>query len=163
MWLNALLFQVGWFVCVLERGLLALAATALILGMHLFRHREQPREWLCIAVIAFIGVLQDFLLIQLNVLQFDGQPVPPLWLVAIWLLFASTLNHSLKWLQQRWWLAALLGAISGPLSYLAGERLGALTLNKELLPVLGIAWGMCLPMLFAVLELLKEPKPSCNA
>ena len=37
--------------------------------------------------------------------------------------FATTLNHSLAWSARPWWLSSLLGALAGPLSYLAGARL----------------------------------------
>ncbi len=38
---------------------------------------------------------------------------PPPWILALWALFASTLNASLGWLQDRLLLAAVLGALSG--------------------------------------------------
>ena len=59
MWLNAVLFQLGWFVCVLERGVLAVAAAALIVGIHLYRQRNQRWEWTAIAIISLIGIAQD--------------------------------------------------------------------------------------------------------
>lgn len=163
MWLNAVLFQLGWFVCVLERGVLAVAAAALIVGIHLYRQRNQRWEWTAIAVISLIGIAQDTALIQLGVLQFDGSALPPAWMFAMWVLFATTLNHSLSWLQQRWWLAVLLGAISGPLSYLAGERLGALSVNRDLLPILSVTWAVSMPLLMQIVQRMKEPMPSCNA
>lgn len=162
MWLNAALFQFGWFVCVLERSVLAVTTAALIVGIHLYRQRHQRWEWSAIAIISLIGIAQDTALIQLGVLQFDGGALPPVWLFAMWVLFATTLNHSLSWLQQRWWLAALLGAIGGPLSYLAGERLGALNVNRDLLPILSITWAMSMPLLMQIVQRMKEPMPICN-
>ena len=49
----------------------------------------------------------------------------PHWIVAMWVLFASTLNVSLRWLRGRWALATLLGAVAGPLAYYGGAGLGA--------------------------------------
>jgi hypothetical protein len=43
--------------------------------------------------------------------------------------------------------AALFGAVGGPVAFVAGERLGAVTLARPLAPsllVLGLAWGVAL-------------------
>lgn len=162
MWVNAILFQIGWFVCVFERSTVALVTAALILLTHLAINRQQRWEWFAIPLLASVGLIQDFILAQMNVLQFSTGQLPPLWLVGVWLMFVTTLNHSLKWLQQRWLLAAVLGAICGPLSYLAGERLGAVTLNQELIPVMAATWAVSLPLLLALLQLMRGPTPSCN-
>ena len=60
-------------------------------------------------------------------------PLPmlaPAWILALWALFAIALREPLRWLHGRWPLAALLGALGGPLSYAGAERLGACTLNR---------------------------------
>ena len=163
MWRNVLLFQSGWCLCVMERGPLALAATPLLLLLHAYWTRGERFEWRVIAAVTLIGVIQDFTLIQLGVLQVSTQPWPPLWLVAIWLLFATTLNQSLRWLQHRYLLAAILGAIAGPLSYLAGERLGALQIDHDLLPVLSFTWGVTLPCFMVLNSLLRERNPTWHA
>lgn len=163
MWINAVLFQLGWFACVLERGIIAVALTLLILFAHGWLQKPSRGEWRAIGLIAGIGTVQDVILMQLDVMRFDTHPWPPLWLVCLWLLFATTLNHSLRWLSQRWLLAAALGAIAGPLSYLAGERLGALSLNHAMLPLLAFAWALGLPLFYYLLHQLKEPLPSCHA
>ena len=50
----------------------------------------------------------------------------PYWMVALWGAFATTLNHSLRWLTRRPVFAALFGAVGGPIAYSAGVQLGAL-------------------------------------
>ena len=65
----------------------------------------------------------------------------PSWILALWLGFALTVNHSLGWLQEKPWLAALLAALFAPVSYLAGERLGAVTVaNPSGLLLVSVAW-----------------------
>jgi hypothetical protein len=70
----------------------------------------------------------------------------------MWLLFGTTLSESLSWLQGRWVLAAIAGAVGGPLSYLAGENLGAIELAAptNALLMLGLGWGVMMPLLAAV-------------
>ncbi len=150
MLLNAALFQAGWLLCVLERGPLALIATALILAVHGRWVCQNPREWWLILGLGAFGTALDFLLLQAGVFRFEGHDFPPFWLTAMWLLFASTLNHSLRWLQARWWLAALCGAIAAPLSYMAGARLGALEIDTARLPLLALAWALLLPLVYHI-------------
>jgi hypothetical protein len=88
----------------------------------------------------------------IGLLSFTGQLVLgiPLWLVVLWLLFSGTLFHSLAFLQQRLLLAAILGAAAGPLSYLAGMRLGAATSTHDAWTValaMAPAWALLLPAL----------------
>lgn len=159
MLLNALLFQAGWLVCVMERGRMALAITALILLVHHVRVMRNRREWLFIAAFSAWGLLQDGLLIQAGILRIDGYSLPPPWLLGLWLLFASTLNHSLSWLQNRPWQAAVAGGLGAPLSYLAGARLDALTLDPFHLPLLALLWAAILPLaFFCNTRLLANPK-----
>ncbi|MEO8780117.1 MAG: DUF2878 family protein, partial [Rhodanobacter sp.] len=50
----------------------------------------------------------------------DG--MAPAWILALWMTFALTFTQSLRYLQTRLWLAALLGLIGGPLAYLGAAR-----------------------------------------
>ena len=74
----------------------------------------------------------------------------------LWALFASTLNISLNWLKKYTLLAYLLGAVSGPLCYWAGERLGALHLvNFNMAMVyLAVGWAIAVPLLLKVASTL---------
>jgi hypothetical protein len=47
-------------------------------------------------------------------------------MLCLWIAFATTLGHSLRWLMNRPVAAAAAGAVGGPLAYLAAGRLGAL-------------------------------------
>jgi Protein of unknown function (DUF2878) len=54
-------------------------------------------------------------------------------------------------------LQALLGAICGPLSYVAGEALGAAQIAEPRLwsiGVIGMAWAMALPLMFVMADAL---------
>ena len=68
--------------------------------------------------------------------------------MGVWTTFATLPNHSLAWHKKRLGLAALLGAVGGPLAYWAGVRLGAATFNWPLLPsllLLAAIWGILMP------------------
>ncbi|MGK0500552.1 MAG: hypothetical protein ACJAYG_002205 [Oceanicoccus sp.] len=157
--LNALLFQLGWFACVLGGDYIALPFLLVALYLHSRFFIQQKAEWQFIAAVALVGLLLDNLLAISGVMQFSqaGLPYMPLWLFCLWGLFAITLNHSLVWLKQRLWLAALLGGVSGSLSYFAGSRLtGVILLDPawQSIIVIGLCWSLILPLLMLLLRRL---------
>jgi Protein of unknown function (DUF2878) len=155
--INFVLFQAGWFACILAaahgRPLLASGAVAAVVAWHLHSAARPGREArLVLAVIAVGLVLETAVLSQGVVRYFSGQPfsaLPPHWILALWALFATTLNVTMRWLKGRWWLAALLGAIAAPLSFAAGVRLGAGEFidTTHALVLIGAAWAVAMPLL----------------
>jgi len=155
--LNVAMFQAGWFACVLSAAggkpwlgpLVVLAALAL----HLALASRPWRELRLVLSAAALGILIDSLLLATGWLEYpNGFWLPgfaPYWIVGMWALLATTVNVSLSWLHSRPVLAALLGAAGGPLSYLAGEKLGGTTLSEPLhaLLALAIAWAAAMPIL----------------
>lgn len=77
-------------------------------------------------------------------------PFSPPWMVLLWMNFAATLDFSLKGLQGRYLLSAVLGSIGGPAAYYSGAKLGAMTTIPETgdLLVLSAAWAVAVPALF---------------
>jgi hypothetical protein len=72
----------------------------------------------------------------------------PLWITALWLMFATQLNGSLRFLQKRYLLALVAGAFGGPLAYFAGERIGAVEVLPDDVPatlILGVIWAVAVP------------------
>lgn len=101
---------------------------------------------------ATIGYLFDSLQVLIGVMAFPvhvalGWP-SPIWMIALWINLAATLNLSLKWLQGKLLLAAILGAIGGPATYYAGSRLGAVELFGPVsLLALSLQWVIAMPLL----------------
>ena len=150
---NYLLFQLGWFACVLGGNRIALATTVVILAVHLLWVGSWAREKQLLAVTFFLGCAIDSFLGNMDILQFhpdnDGR-ILPLWLACLWLIFATTLRHSLDWTRTHRLYGAALGIIGGPLSYYAGAQLSNVTLAQPLwqtLLLLGAIWAITIPML----------------
>ena len=154
---NFVLFQAGWLACVLgaahgyvREGALAAAA---VVAWHVWRSPRPAREAVLAAGAALLGFAFETALVQAGWVRFQAGVVlegaAPYWMVALWALFATTLNESLRWLQTRLWAAALFGGIGGPLAYYAGARLGALELVQPsaLLAALALAWALATPLL----------------
>ncbi|MGV8918740.1 MAG: DUF2878 domain-containing protein [Pseudomonas sp.] len=154
--LNAVLFQLGWFACVMGGTSLWLLVALGVLAVHLLWTSSWRSEGDLIISVTLIGTLLDSLLLACNVFEFAaGGPVIPLWLVVLWALLATTLNHCLAWTAKPWWRASLLGAICGPLSYYAGSQMSGVRLPLGLWPsmvMLGAIWAMLFPLLMYVAD-----------
>jgi hypothetical protein len=92
------------------------------------------------------GVVVDTSLVQLNVLQFSGGNLLPLWFVLLWAVFALAAVEFMAKVLTKPWLAALLGASGGPLSYWGGAALsgGAMQFPLPLYSavVLIVVWAL---------------------
>jgi len=153
--INIIAFKIGWISAVLggANGM-ALAGTAVVfvaIGVHLFLVEEPSRELVLIVLVGLIGLCSDSILVAAGWLTYTNGTIvagfAPYWIVAMWMLFATTLNVTFRWLQRRLLLAAAIGAISGPASYYAGSKLGAVELT-EFMPAivgLGVAWMLLFP------------------
>jgi len=155
--INAVMFQLTWLICVQGKSIWAVLVTLLALLLHWRYAVTNPREWqLWLAVFA-VGFGVDTALIAGGVLQFaDAALTPPLWLSCLWLVFATTLLHSLSFLQRSLLLAAGLGAIGGPLAYYAGTQFAGIGLGLvssaghgpwAALLVLAVCWSLVTPLL----------------
>jgi hypothetical protein len=157
--LNVALFQAGWLACVLAaaHGLpwAGIAAAAAVVTWHALHARRAAEELKLVALAVAVGALCDSALAASGWIEFAPQAaaegLAPWWILAMWALFGTTLNVSLAWLRSRLPLAALLGAMSGPLAYWAGARLGALELRQPAaaLGALALVWAASLPGLLA--------------
>ncbi len=155
--LNIVLFQAGWFACVLSAAhgvpwLGALAAGAVV-AWHLARAAEPGPELALVALAGVLGASFETLLVQIGWLRFESGVViagtAPYWMVALWAIFATTLNVSLRWLRTRPGVAALLGATGGPVAYYSGARLGALDFaaTGAALAAIALGWAALTPLL----------------
>ncbi|MEJ2685897.1 MAG: DUF2878 domain-containing protein [Gammaproteobacteria bacterium] len=153
---NIALFQVGWFACVLGAanglGWAGSIAALTVAGLHLgFAHRPRLEMRLLLTAVV-LGFAWDSFIAAAGLIAFKGgltQTFAPQWIAALWLVFATTLNVSLRWLRQRQWLSALFGAVGAPLAYYAGARLGALSIPD---PAIGLGaealgWALLMPLL----------------
>lgn len=160
---NFVLFQAGWFACVLSAAQgqpwIGTVAAAVIVAWHVLRAAQPQTELTLIASVVILGAIWDSLLVMLGWISYSSGTLiagtAPHWILALWALFATSLNLSMRWLNQRLLLAAMLGAITGPLSYWAAERLGAANFVEPLHIVLALAagWALIMPGLMLLSRL----------
>jgi hypothetical protein len=159
---NFIAFQVGWFSCVLGaangRPELGLLAAGVNVSLHLFYCGRPWLEASLIMAAVLMGLVLDSILVSAGWLHYEtGMFMPslaPYWILAMWALFASTLNVSMRWMHGRPVLAIVMGAVGGPLSYLAGERLGAVEFAQGPWPfiALAIGWAVAMPLLASLAQ-----------
>ncbi|MFO1422468.1 MAG: DUF2878 domain-containing protein [Candidatus Competibacteraceae bacterium] len=160
MLLNLIAFQIGWFACVLggARGWpwLGVLVTATAIILHLYQAARPRTEAMLIGLSGLLGFVADSLLTGMGLLRFpSGQFHPdlaPYWMVAMWMLFATTFNVALGWLKPRLGLAALLGMIAGPLAYYGGAQLGGVSFENPAASLLAVAgvWTLAMPLLLVI-------------
>lgn len=167
---NFALFQLVWFACVLGaargNGWIGPLAALAFAGIELALSRERARVLGYFLGVALLGSLLDTLLLRLGLTAYAraADPAPaalvPLWISALWLAFAALPPRSLAWLRPRPALAALLGALGGPLSFLGAARLGAVSLPAGQLGLVALAleWALLTPLLLALV-----PSPAAVA
>jgi hypothetical protein len=155
--LNYLGFQLGWFACVggAGRGLYYLGPLVCVplLAGHLAVSPRRGNELKRLLAVTIFGLVLELTALSLGRHRFIGPGMIPLWVVSLWLLLAATLNSSFAWLSKRPVLAAVLGAVAGPLSFKAGVGLGAgayLVSPASASVVLGAQWALALPGAFVV-------------
>ena len=171
--INIVLFQLGWFACVLSAaegrswtGPLVSLAIVLLHGFWI----EKKKSVLSLLVVTGLwGTLMEQGLITFKAYTltypFDGFFFDvPAWFSSMWVLFGTTLRVSFSWLHGKYFLAAILGFIFGPLSYYGGSQLGPIDFGPS--PVFGlllvaIVWGISMPILLWLSKILNEKeKPS---
>ncbi len=157
---NFVLLQAGWFAVVLgaAHGFVAwgVAAAVAIVAWHLAIVSRPGAELRLVLGVLGVGLMFEAVTLQLGHVRYPtgesaGGP-PPYWLIALWGLFGIALNVSMRWMKGRWVVAALLGAVVGPLSYVSGVKLGAAEFihRTPALVVLSIGWAIAMPVLIGL-------------
>jgi Protein of unknown function (DUF2878) len=169
--LNYALYQAGWVAAVggaaLGLGTAGAAVAALLTAVHLALARDRRAEAALVAATLVVGLVVESGQIAVGTYAtLGGTPPPawpPPWLLGLWGQFATTFRFSAAGLFARPWAAALFGAIGGPAAFLAGERLGAVTLTRPLtasLIQLVVAWAIGLAVCGWLVRVLPASVPA---
>jgi hypothetical protein len=151
---NAVAYQIAWFACVLggahEMPWVGTLTAVAVAGWNISRAAQPAAELKLALLVVVLGLTVDATLINTVHIAFTSgtwlSGFGPHWMLALWLCFATTLNVSLRWITARPLVAVPFGAFGGPLAYLAGAKLGALSMpdSAMALPAIGIAWALAM-------------------
>lgn len=148
--LNLAIFQIGWIVCLLGGNVWAIAYTSAALLIHQRYVLNKSGEWKLIAIVVLAGSAWEILMLSSGLIFYPGfGPFGvPLWLICLWLLFATTFMHSLAWLDRYLWLAAGLAAVVGPFSYWTGVEISDARFGPSMatsMMVMALGWAVLFP------------------
>ena len=161
--INYALYQIGWFACVLggasQRPWTGFLIAMILVGVHLALSVERSIEVRLVVLATGVGAVVEMIQIAAGTYRFTSGTVtdalPPPWLLAMWAQFATTFRFSLRSVITRPVPAMLFGAAGGPIAFVAGERLGAVTLLPPLaygLLRLSVSWAIALIVCSAVVS-----------
>jgi len=161
--INYAIYQIGWFACVLgaasQRPWTGLVIAMALIGVHLVLSEERSIEIRLMVLATAVGAVVETIQIAAGTYRFTSgtlaDALPPPWLLAMWAQFATTFRFSLRRLITRPVPAVLFGATGGPIAFLAGEALGAVTLLPPLgysLLRLSISWAIALAIFSVVVR-----------
>ncbi len=129
-WLNLAGYQLLWFLAVFN-GNLSLIAVAISMAAHLYFVNSRGKELVLMCICICIGVVVDSSLTLMGVYIFDPTPTGlpiPWWLLGIWIAFAATLRHGLRFFIQRPPLALACAIFGAPLAYISAAKFDAVSL-----------------------------------
>lgn len=158
-------FQACWFIGVVGQGSLAWLLVVLGLVTVLVTYKRLAIAVSLIGVVAFSGIVIDSLNHKFGLLLFDT-PLIPVWLAALWLMFAwyaiylcRVINH------YPLLLVALVGGGGGALSYIAGFKLGAVEFGVSFYltaVILYIEWFFIVLAILTLYRIVQQRKGSDN-
>ena len=159
---NLVLFKLGWVACVMlaaaGQPVMATLVVAAVVMAHLATVPVKSKESMLLVSAAVIGMAWESLLVRFGIVSYpgytDAAALAPYWIVAMWVLFATTINHGLRWIKRSWIVASAAGLIGGPLAFFSGAQLGAVEFSNTLLALvsIGVGWAVLLPTLALVAD-----------
>jgi hypothetical protein len=164
---NGTLFNIAWLAIILSQSsMVAMTVVLVFLWLHARWVRLQRGEAVLIAGVTLCGAVLDQVLFYTGVFNLAGKAaLAPLWLTCVWPVFATTLMHAFAGMERKVWLAVVVGAAGGMMSYGAGVRLTAVAYGSAVWgPVtLGLLWALIFPSLLLLAARMRGPVDTLQA
>mgnify|MGYP001817193065 FL=1 len=168
--LIVLAFQTAWAACAYgavhdlpQVGVLACFA-CIVVGLALAPYRQGLLA--LVLALGLYGLIAETIILGAGLISFNAHwphsALAPLWIIGLWMAFATLIEPAFGWLQGRPLMASALGAAAGPISYSAAMRLGALHFNQpEWLGIaaIGLTWAVAMPFALRLSDRLQGRKP----
>ena len=156
-WMTLAAYELLWFAAVIGAGhglaWPGVAAVGVFAAWRLTVSPCRPIEVRLAGVTVLLALALEGAWVASGVIVYAA-PWPlanaPVWLIALWVAFALTVIPLFGYLHERPALAALLGAVGGPLAYLGAARAHALRLPAPIwrgLLALSLGWAIAMPAL----------------
>jgi hypothetical protein len=145
---NALMMKAAWLCCVIGGASYGAVALAVMFALSIWS-REFARDLPFVLMLGAIGLCLDTVWMYAGILDYGpaaiglplGITVAPSWIIMLWLAVGLSIRHSLYFLVNRPLFGALLVGCGSPVSYLTGERFGAVVIpSMEGMAILAAVW-----------------------
>ena len=155
-------FQLAWWASALGAGSgrwePGLAVGLLVVIVQLFVSKTRAATFATVLVAVLAGLVFETAMISLGLISYAAQwpssLLPPVWLLALWMVFATCIDATARMLGDNGLIkGALLGAVLAPVTYWAGAGFGALAFPEPLwmpLAATALAWAITTPLLMIV-------------
>jgi hypothetical protein len=145
--LSIVLFQVTWLSAAFTYELISLLGLIGLIMALKFSQVNALSIVVGISVALGLGILMDAGLYWLDIYDFSGSSRIfylniPIWLLTMWLAFATTLFSSLYWALSKPMIFIALCASLGPISYLAGREIGIIQFENTHLVLMIFSWAL---------------------
>jgi hypothetical protein len=143
--LSIILFQVTWLSAAFTYELISLLGLIGLMMALKFSQVNALSIVLGITAALGLGIFMDAGLYWLNIYDFSGSSRIlniPIWLLTMWLAFATTLFSSLYWALSKPLIFIALCASLGPISYLAGREIGIIQFENIHLLIMIFSWAL---------------------
>ncbi len=155
-------FQITWWACALGaasgRWEPGVAVASIVLIGQVMASSLRLATLAAVLTAAVVGIVAESAIVASGLIAYST-PWPalglaPLWLVALWMVFATCAGATARMLGERQMLlGALLGAVLAPPTYWTGAELGAFRLAEPVglsLATIALVWAIATPMILAV-------------
>ncbi|MGQ4660887.1 DUF2878 family protein [Lysobacter sp. F6437] len=160
-WTNLIGYQLVWFAVVIsaarERPGWGIAAALMFVAVQWWASPVRRADARVVGCALLLGIAVDGSLAASDLLRYAGAfpaLIAPGWILALWAAFAMTVNHSMGFIRGRAGLAALLGAVGGPMAYLGAARgFGAVEFSVPVfngLAALSVGWAIAMTVLMVL-------------
>lgn len=167
--MNIVFFKIGWLSSVVgganDMPWLGPLAVFVAVVLHLSVSHRPASELALILTCGLIGAAFDSALVSFGWVSYASgvfsEGLAPYWIITMWMLLGTTLNRSMRWLQGKPLLAAAIGAVSGPLAYVGGAKIGGIQFVDQAaaLVMLSVGWAIVLPVLMYLASCLDGVAP----
>ncbi|NRF62409.1 DUF2878 domain-containing protein [Vibrio coralliilyticus] len=149
----SLWFQIVWIIAVFGQEKLQWLAVSLVVGTYVYSQLVAPIKLERVFLMALFGVMVDYANMALGIFRFEFNEFP-IWLMALWFIFVWY-AYFLVPIVSRFsiLLVPIFGGVGGALSYLAGEKLGAVYFplpTTTTLLVLMVEWLLIVAVIIKV-------------
>ena len=160
--MNALGYQAVWFATLLGASLgyfwLGFLSSLLFAAIMLGFGGKAKADIRIVTIGLVLGIAIDSLFAASGWIRYampwEFVSMAPLWIIALWLSFSFTLNHSMEFLRHNYAVAGLFGLLGGPLAYWCADRLfDVIEYGTDISLVmigLGVCWACVIPAIFYI-------------